>query len=65
VAFAKAHDIAVCYDNPYSEILFDGQERLSFLMAEGAKAVGVELNSLSKPYNMTGWRIGMALEIPT
>ncbi|PIP05556.1 MAG: LL-diaminopimelate aminotransferase, partial [Syntrophobacterales bacterium CG23_combo_of_CG06-09_8_20_14_all_48_27] len=61
VKFAKAHDIAVCYDNPYSEIVFDGQKRLSFLMAEGAKEVGVELNSLSKPYNMTGWRIGMAL----
>jgi LL-diaminopimelate aminotransferase len=61
VAFAKAHEIAVCYDNPYSEILFDGQERLSFLTATGAKEVGVELNSLSKPYNMTGWRIGMAV----
>lgn len=64
VAFANAHDIAVCYDNPYSEILFDGQERLSFLMAPGAKDVGVELNSLSKPYNMTGWRIGMAAGNP-
>jgi LL-diaminopimelate aminotransferase len=64
VAFAKAHDIAVCYDNPYSEILFDGQERLSFLTAAGAKEVGVELNSLSKPYNMTGWRIGMAVGNP-
>jgi len=64
VAFAKAHDIAVCYDNPYSEILFDGQERLSFLMAAGAKEVGIELNSLSKPYNMTGWRIGMAAGNP-
>ncbi len=64
VAFAKAHDIAVCYDNPYSEVLFDGQERLSFLMAAGAKEVGVELNSLSKPYNMTGWRIGMAAGNP-
>ncbi len=65
VAFAQAHDIAVCYDNPYSEILFDGQERLSFLMAPGAREVGVELNSLSKPYNMTGWRIGMAAGNPT
>ncbi|MDI6775995.1 MAG: LL-diaminopimelate aminotransferase [Syntrophales bacterium] len=64
VKFARAHDIAVCYDNPYSEIVFDDQERLSFLMAEGAKEVGVELNSLSKPYNMTGWRIGMALGNP-
>ena len=64
VAFAKAHNIAVCYDNPYSEILFDGQEGLSFLMAAGAKEVGIELNSLSKPYNMTGWRIGMAAGNP-
>jgi LL-diaminopimelate aminotransferase len=64
VAFAKANDIAVCYDNPYSEVVFDGQERLSFLSAAGAKEVGVELNSLSKPYNMTGWRIGMAVGNP-
>ncbi len=64
VAFAKKHDIAVCYDNPYSEIVFAGQERLSFMMAEGAKDVGVELNSLSKPFNMTGWRIGMAVGNP-
>jgi len=60
VEFAKAHGIAICHDNPYSEILFDGQKRLSFLSVPGAKEVGVELNSLSKPYNMTGWRIGMA-----
>ena len=60
VAFAKQYDIAVCYDNPYSEILFAGQERISFLMAPGAKDVGVELNSLSKPFNMCGWRLGMA-----
>lgn len=61
VEFARAYRIAVCHDNPYSEILFDGQERLSFLSVPGAKEVGIELNSLSKPYNMTGWRIGMAL----
>ena len=54
VEFAKAHDIAVCHDNPYSEVVFDGQERLSFLAVPGAKDVGIELNSLSKPYNMTG-----------
>jgi len=59
VAFAKDNDIAICYDNPYSEVVF-GTERLSFLNAPGAKEVGVELNSLSKPFNMTGWRIGMA-----
>jgi LL-diaminopimelate aminotransferase len=64
VAFAKAYDIAVCYDNPYSEILFEGQERISFLMVEGAKEVGIELNSLSKPFNMCGWRIGMACGNP-
>ncbi len=61
VEFARAHDIAICHDNPYSEVLFDGQERLSFLSVPGAKEVGIELNSLSKPYNMTGWRIGMAM----
>ena len=59
VAFARDFDIAICYDNPYSEVVFS-TERLSFLNAPGAKEVGVELNSLSKPYNMTGWRLGMA-----
>lgn len=59
VAFARDNDIVVCYDNPYSEVTF-GVDRLSFLSAPGAREVGVELNSLSKPYNMTGWRIGMA-----
>jgi LL-diaminopimelate aminotransferase len=59
VEFARSNDIVVCYDNPYSEVVF-GVERLSFLNTPGAKAVGVELNSLSKPFNMTGWRIGMA-----
>ena len=64
VDFARQFDVAVCYDNPYSEIVFEGQERLSFLMAEGAKEVGIELNSLSKPFNMCGWRIGMAAGNP-
>lgn len=59
VEFCKSWNIAVCYDNPYSELVFEG-EKLSFLSAEGAKDIGVELNSLSKPFNMTGWRIGMA-----
>ena len=61
VEFAKNYDIAVCHDNPYSEIVFEGEEPLSFLSTPGAKEVGVELNSLSKPFNMTGWRIGMAM----
>jgi len=60
VDFARNYDIAICYDNPYSEIVFAGQERVSFLMAKGAKDVGIELNSLSKPFNMCGWRLGMA-----
>jgi len=61
VEFAKSFDIAVCHDFPYGEIVFGGYKPVSFLSAEGAKNVGIELNSLSKPYNMTGWRIGMAL----
>ena len=60
VAFAKKHDLIVCHDGAYSEIAFDGYEPPSFLQAEGAKDVGIEFNSLSKPYNMTGWRIGWA-----
>ncbi len=64
VAFAREFDIAVCYDNPYGEIVFEGQKRLSFLHAKGAKDVGVELNSLSKPFNMCGWRLGMACGNP-
>ena len=60
VSFAKAHGIAVCYDNPYSEIVLDGQERRSFLSIPGAKEVGIELMSLSKTFNMCGWRIGTA-----
>ncbi len=61
VDFAKANNIIVCSDNPYSETGYDGHKPLSFLEIPGAKEVGIELNSLSKPYNMTGWRIGMAV----
>ena len=64
VEFAKTYGIAVCHDNPYSEIVFEDEEPLSFLSTPGAKEVGVELNSLSKPFNMTGWRIGMAMGNP-
>ena len=64
VAFARSYDVAVCYDNPYSEIVFSGQPRISFLSANGAKDVGIELNSLSKPFNMCGWRLGMACGNP-
>jgi LL-diaminopimelate aminotransferase len=61
IDFAKENNIIVCSDNPYSEIGFDGYKPLSFLEIPGAKEVGIELNSLSKSYNMTGWRIGMAV----
>jgi LL-diaminopimelate aminotransferase len=58
VAFAKKHDIVVAHDFPYSEITYDGYEAPSFLATPGAIDVGVEFHSLSKTYNMTGWRIG-------
>jgi LL-diaminopimelate aminotransferase len=65
VRFAKKYDIAVCHDGPYSEVAFDGYRPVSFLQAEGARDVGIEFHSLSKSYNMTGWRIGMAVGNPT
>jgi LL-diaminopimelate aminotransferase len=61
VAFAKQHSIAVCHDGPYSEVAFDGYSPPSFLQADGARDIGVEFHSLSKSYNMTGWRVGMAV----
>jgi LL-diaminopimelate aminotransferase len=61
VAFAKTHDIAVCHDGPYTEVTYDGYKAPSFLQATGAKEVGIEFHSLSKSYNMTGWRVGMAV----
>ncbi|MFC1912657.1 LL-diaminopimelate aminotransferase [Chloroflexota bacterium] len=61
VEFAKQHDLAVCHDAPYTEVVFDGYQAVSFLQAEGARSVGIEFHSLSKSYNMTGWRIGMAV----
>lgn len=61
VAFAKEYDIVVAHDFPYSEVVFDGYEAPSFLATPGARDVGVEFHSLSKTYNMTGWRIGWVL----
>jgi LL-diaminopimelate aminotransferase len=58
VAFAKAHDLLVVHDNAYADITFDGYVAPSFLETPGAKDVGVEFFSLSKNYNMTGWRAG-------
>jgi LL-diaminopimelate aminotransferase len=61
VEFARKHNLAVCHDGPYSEVSFDGYQPVSFMQADGAKEVGVEFHSLSKTYNMTGWRIGMVV----
>lgn len=61
VEFAAKHDIIVCHDNPYSEVTFDDYEPVSLLQANGAKDIGVEFNTFSKSYNMTGWRIGMVV----
>ena len=57
VALAREHEILVIHDNAYSETTFDGYVAPSFLATEGAKDVGIEVFSLSKGYNMTGWRI--------
>ncbi len=58
IDFAREYDIIVMHDNPYSEVYYDGHRSLSLLEMEGAKDVAVEFHSLSKTYNMTGWRIG-------
>lgn len=57
VAFARQYEIIVVHDAPYSEISFDGAKQPSFLQVPGAKEVGVEFNSCSKAFNMTGWRV--------
>ena len=58
VKFGFYHDVIICHDAAYSEVTYDGYKAPSFLQTDGAKEIGVEFNSLSKPYNMTGWRIG-------
>lgn len=64
VALAARYNIIVCHDAAYSEIYFDGEKPLSFMQIDGAKDVGIEFHSLSKTYNMTGWRIGFAVGNP-
>jgi LL-diaminopimelate aminotransferase len=61
VDFAHEYNIIVVSDNAYSEIAYDGYSAPSFLETKGAMEVGIEMHSLSKTYNMTGWRIGMAV----
>ncbi len=64
VAFAKRNGIIVCHDAAYSELAFDGYRPLSLFNVDGAKEVGIEFHSLSKTFNMTGWRIGFAVGNP-
>lgn len=64
VDYARENEIVVVSDNAYSEICYDGYKAPSFLETDGASEVGIEMHSLSKTYNMTGWRIGMAVGNP-
>ena len=61
VDFANEYNIIVCHDAAYTEMGYDCYRPMSFLEVEGAKEVGIEFHSLSKTFNMTGWRIGMAV----
>ncbi|TWT06674.1 pyridoxal phosphate-dependent aminotransferase [Planococcus sp. CPCC 101016] len=61
VAFAKDNGIAVVHDFAYGAVGFEGKKPVSFLQSEGAKEVGIEMYTLSKTYNMAGWRIGFAV----
>jgi len=60
IDFAQAHQILVCHDAPYLHVTYDGYRAPSLLQVPGAREVTVEFNSLSKTYNMAGWRLGMA-----
>lgn len=61
VRFAAANNILICHDAAYSEMYYTRERPMSFLEIPGAKQVGIEFHSLSKTYNMTGWRIGFAV----
>lgn len=64
VSFARKHKILIAHDAPYVDICFDGYHAPSILQVPGSKDVAVEFNSLSKTYNMAGWRLGMAVGNP-
>jgi aminotransferase len=64
VAFAKENQITILHDFAYGAIGFDGKKPISFLEIEGAKEIGVEMYTLSKTYNMAGWRVGFAIGNP-
>jgi len=59
--FAKSHNIIICQDAAYCELAYDGHKPLSILEVPGGKDVAIEFHSLSKTYNMTGWRLGFAV----
>ena len=61
VGFCRRHGMVLAYDNAYSELAFDGYRPPSVLEIEGARGVTLEFHSLSKTYNMTGWRLGWAV----
>ncbi len=61
VDFANKNNVIVCHDAAYTEMGYDGYRPMSFLEVDGAKEVAIEFHSLSKTFNMTGWRIGMAV----
>ena len=61
VAFARRHDLLLCHDAPYTDVAFDGFAPPSVLQVPGADEVAVEFHSLSKTFNMAGWRVGMAV----
>jgi LL-diaminopimelate aminotransferase len=61
VHFAREHDLLLCHDAPYCDVTYDGYRAPSLLEVPGALQVAVEFNSLSKSWNMAGWRVGMAV----
>jgi len=61
VAFAREHDLLLAHDNPYCDVGFNGYRAPSLMQVPGAKDVAVEFNSVSKTYNMAGWRVGMVV----
>jgi LL-diaminopimelate aminotransferase len=64
VEFAKTNDILVVHDAAYAALVYDGRKPLSFLSVDGARDVGLEIHSLSKAFNMTGWRLGFVAGNP-
>jgi LL-diaminopimelate aminotransferase len=64
VALGHKHGLLICHDNPYCDVTFDGYVAPSLLQVAGAIDVAIEFNSLSKTYNMAGWRVGMAVGNP-